>query len=169
MQDEYFIDKISSLFFSFLDDLGVTSNTIKFYKSDLSHFTAWILLHIRSLGSEAENLTEAVPFLSKNIAREYKKYLLVNKVAKLTANRRLSTLRNLSRFLVASQILDFDFMDGTTNITGSGYETNPLVYEFEQYLKQEKISQNTIKNYLSDIHQFINWAESIHRSQNSDQ
>lgn len=159
MEQDSFIDKISGLFLSFLDDSGITQNSIKFYKSDLNHFVAWLLLHIHSLGSEAECLTEAVPFLSKNIANEYKKYLLDNKIAKLTANRRLSTLRNLSRFLLASQILDFDFMEGITNITGDSYESNPLLYDFEQYLKQEKISDNTIKNYLSDIRQFISWIE----------
>lgn len=159
MQDEEFIDKIYNLFLAFLDDSGISQNSIKFYKSDLTHFSAWLLLHIRSLGSEAENLTEAIPFLSKNIANEYKKYLLDNKVAKLTANRRLSTLRNLSRFLISSQVLDFDFMDGIANITGDSYETNPLLYDFEQYLKQEKIADNTIKNYLSDIKQFISWVE----------
>jgi len=167
MDDSSFADKIINLFLSHLDESGVSSNTIKFYKSDITHFTAWLILRIRSLGSEAENLTESIPFLSKNIAREYKKYLLDNKVAKLTANRRLSSLRNLSRFLLGTQIIDSDFMEGMSNITGDSYESDPLLSEFEQYLKQEKVSNNTIKSYLSDIRQFINWAETIHKSQST--
>jgi site-specific recombinase XerD len=159
MDDSSFADKIINLFLSHLDESGVSSNTIKFYKSDIAHFTAWLILRIRSLGSEAENLTESIPFLSKNIAGEYKKYLLDNKVAKLTANRRLSSLRNLSRFLVGTQIIDSDFMEGMSNITGDSYESDPLLNEFERYLKQEKVSNNTIKSYLSDIRQFISWIE----------
>ena len=61
--DEYnFSDKIKDLFLSHLDEKGVSPNTLKFYKSDLSHFIAWLLLKIRSLGTTADNLTEAVPF-----------------------------------------------------------------------------------------------------------
>ena len=97
--------------------------------------------------------------MTRNIASEYKTYLLDNNVAKLTANRRLSTLRNLSRFLLASQISDIDFMEGLSNLTGDAYEGDPILYEFENYLKQEKVSDNTIKNYLSDIKQFISWVE----------
>lgn len=158
MKDEV-IDKIFDLFLAHLDETGVTSKTLKFYKSDISHFTAWLLLRICTLGTEAENLTEAIPFLSKSIAFEYKKFLLDNGVAKLTTNRRLSALRNLSRFLTASQIMDFDFMEGLSNLSNETDETYPLLYEFKKYLKDEKISNNTIKSYLSDVKQFISWAE----------
>ncbi len=56
-------------------------------------------------------------------------------------------------------------MEKVSNIGLGGRETSstqPLIDNFEDFLKAEKVSKNTIKNYLSDIRQFINWLEDTH-------
>ncbi|MDP3245290.1 MAG: site-specific integrase, partial [bacterium] len=91
-------------------------------------------------------------------AHEYKKFLIENKTPAKTINRKLSTLRNLSRFLIISQIINFDFTEDLTNITTAGEERlqiHPLVVGFQKHLEAEKVSASTIKNYLADIRQFI--------------
>lgn len=159
------LDITSKEFIEYLNSLGVSKNSIKFYRSDLNHFTGWLLLRIRALGILAEDFTQAIPFLKPSFTQEYKKYLVKNTNATKTINRRLSTLRNLSRFLLESQILNFNFAEGLTNISTSPngsvekLQIHPLVNGFQKHLEAEKVSQNTIKNYIADIRQFINWID----------
>lgn len=159
------IDSLKKNFNKYLTDLGISPESHKNYRSDISHFSGWLILKVRSFGSYIETLTQGVPFLSHDIALEYKNYMLENATPIKTANRRLSTLRHLSRFLVASQISDLDFMDGIENL-GSFVNTketklsdHPSVNEFKLHLESQKISPNTVKNYLSDIKQFLSWLE----------
>lgn len=164
MQKKLPTNKITKDFFEYLKSLGVSKKTHKNYRSDISHFSGWLLFRLRHWGVIAESLTDAVPFLDIKLASEYKTFLTGNSVAEKTTNRRLSTLRHLARFLVASQILDFDFMDGIANIsTKETLPTYPLIAQFEKHLETERVSKNTIKNYLSDIKQFISWLEENHK------
>ncbi|OGM76890.1 hypothetical protein A2210_00165 [Candidatus Woesebacteria bacterium RIFOXYA1_FULL_40_18] len=156
-------NKFYQSFLNHLAGLGVSSQSIKHYKSDLSHFTGWILFKLRSLGVYGEELKEAIPFLNTKIASEYKEFMVKNQNPTKTINRRLSTLRHLSRFLVSTQLIDSDFMQGVSNLSilpaSHKAKLHPLISEFEKHLTSEKVSQNTIKNYLSDIRQFFQWVE----------
>ncbi len=159
-------NKINDNFTAYLQDLGISPLSLKNYKSDISHFTGWLILKTRVLGVSAERLTECFPFLTKNIGHEYRTFLLENSTPRPTINRRLSTLRHLSRFLTESQIINFDFMDNLENINSPAKKVvlNPLLEDFEKHLKQNKASSNTIKNYLSDVRHFLTWLEINHYS-----
>jgi len=54
-------------------------------------------------------------------------------------------------------------MQGVSNLSilpaSHKAKLHPLISEFEKHLTSEKVSQNTIKNYLSDIRQFFQWVE----------
>jgi site-specific recombinase XerD len=150
-------------FNKYLSNLGISPKSHKNYRSDISHFTSWLILKVRSFGSYIETLAEGVPFLNNNLAHEYKNYMLENKVSLKTVNRRLSTLRHLSRFLVAGQIIDTDFVSGIENATE--FKKVDMVDEFKSYLESEKISKNTVKNYISDVKQFLSWLESKNYAQ----
>jgi site-specific recombinase XerD len=155
-------DILTESFFSYLESLGISSLSLKNYFSDIFHFSAWFQLKLNSLGMKIVNLSEAVQFLSSKFVIEYRNYLVHNKSSIKTINRRLSTLRHLSRFLILTQILDFDFMEGLVNmdvIPGRNTLAYPLLEKFEKHLKEENISHNTIKNYLSDIKHFISWLD----------
>jgi site-specific recombinase XerD len=85
-----------------------------------------------------------------------------NKVPAKTINRRLSTLRHLSKCLVESQILDSDFMKDIENISLGRKQkvgVGPIVEDFRSYLEDQKVSKSTVKNYVSDINQFLTWIE----------
>lgn len=156
------IDLIKKEFVEYLDSLGLSPKSHKNYRSDLSHFLEWAILKIRSFGSYVESLSEIIPFLTDDLAREYKNYMRENAAPAKTINRRLSTLRHLSRFLTASQIIDSDFMNGIENIGANQKkkpEIKPVISNFKSYLEAERVSPNTIKNYLSDVKQFMSWLE----------
>ena len=167
------LDTIRKDFSKYLDSLGISAKTHKNYRSDISHFSGWLILKIRTFGSYVEDLTGAVPFLSNDLANEYKNYMVENTTPLKTINRRLSTLRHLSKFLLASQIIDTDFMIGIENsseakvIKEIKMADHPSIGEFRSYLESEKISPNTIKNYLSDIRQFMIWLENNQQLNNS--
>ena len=152
---------ITQKFLNYLKDLGISPKSHKNYRSDVSHFSGWFLLTIRKWGVVTSEFSEAIPFINHKSGNEYKHFLIKNKVADKTVNRRLSTLRHLSRFLTATQILDFDFMKGIANISlVSRADTYPLIPQFEKYLGKEKASNNTIRNYVNDVKQFLAWLES---------
>lgn len=142
---------------------GVSPKSLKNYMSDLNHFLGWAILKLKAYGSYIENLAELVPFLSSNLASEYKTFLTENSIPVKTINRRLSTLRHLAKFLTESQILNFNFMENIANINPDRPKNllpKTLITDFISHLKDQKISKNTIKNYASDIRQFLTWLES---------
>lgn len=161
MQKNTVLDKITKKFTQYLSSQDISKKSLKNYKSDVSHFTAWLIFKTRSWGVYAEKLAEAVPFISPTTAPEYLEYLTRNDIPESTINRRLSTLRHLGDFLLASQILDFNFMDGISNVSTQDQkeEEHPIILEFEKHLGGEDVSKNTIKNYKSDVRQFIEWLE----------
>ncbi len=156
-------DLIRKEFIIYLNSLGLSPRSHKNYRSDLVHFLAWAILKIRSLGSYIESLTETVPFLNTELAQEYRNFMIGNSVPAKTTNRRLSTLRHLSRFLLGSHIIDHDFTEGIENVSSNpvkGVSINPIFSDYRRQLEREKVSPNTIKNYLSDIRHFLLWLES---------
>lgn len=141
---------------------GISNKSLKNYKSDLSHFLGWAMLRLKSYGSYVEDLPELVPFLSSGLASEYKNFLTENSIPLKTINRRLSTLRHLAKFLIVSQILGLNFMEGIQNVgiaTGKKLGPSNLIDDFVSHLQDQKISKNTIKNYASDVRQFLTWLE----------
>jgi len=156
------IDSTKKNFFNYLTSLGISQKSHKNYRSDISHFHAWLTTRVKSIGSFCETLGEAIPFLNSSVAFEYVSQLVNTGVPAKTINRRLSTLRHLSRFLTSTQLLNFDFMAGIENITSVS-----VVNEFRAHLEGQKASPNTIKNYLSDIRQFLTWLEANQEILNS--
>lgn len=102
-------DRITNLFLQYLKSCNVSEKTLRYYKSDIGLFAAWLIFKIKSIGSDCENLQETLPFLAKNTAEEYKDFLLKNGASTQTINRRLSAVRTLSKFLSEKEFISFDF------------------------------------------------------------
>lgn len=155
------LDTVKNEFFKYLSSLGLSSKSYKNYKSDLHHFLAWVIIRLKNYGSYLESLTDSIPFLTLSLVEEYKTYLQSTGTPIKTVNRRLSTLRHLGHFLQKSGSLDTDFMQSIENVKSLNKRKSihPLLANFKAHLEAEKVSANTIKNYLSDIKQFISWLE----------
>ncbi len=143
--------------------VGVSKNTLKFYRSDFNHFIRWFLLRIRLFGFFAQDIESALPYLTRDEAQNYKAYLEENRTPTRSINRRLSTLRQMSRFLLEQGLVSFNFMEGVTNsgiksVSKKDVETD-LGSKFAIYLRTQQVSHTTVKNYLSDIKHFMAWIE----------
>ncbi len=164
------LDSTKKDFFYYLSSLGISPMSHKNYRSDISHFHGWLKAHVKAFGAICETLGDAIPFLSTKVAGEYKTQLLNAKIPAKTVNRRLSTLRHFGKFLTSYQTLDFNFMEGIENATSvKKPQANAIsiINEFRAHLEAEKSSPNTIKNYLSDVRQFLSWLETNQETLNS--
>lgn len=157
-----FSDLTRKKFLNYLSSLGISQKSHKNYKSDINHFLSWLKIHIKSFGASCESLDEAFAFLKPTTALSYREEMAKSSVPHKTINRRLSTLRHFSRFMTISQILDFNFMEGIENVAVRNpkrLNQDGLIGEFRAHLAAQKASANTIKNYLSDINQFLSWLD----------
>lgn len=148
-------------FINYLKSVGVSESSLKHYLSDLSIFTYWITNKVKAYGLYIESLQECIPVIDAKTGKEYKDYLKSTSKSLKTLNRRLSSIRQLSKFLIQSQMTDFDIMKGVSNESSVRKQspTHSLLILYREHLKKNKVSDSTIKNYLSDIRQFLFWAE----------
>jgi len=152
-------DLIKSFENYLLNSIKISKKSLKYYRSDLAHFIGWIFLKIKTLGILADDFNQAIPFLSNNLIGEYKSFLSSNNVALKTINRRLSTLRHFSKYLVLNDLMHFDFMDNISNIQNEDSSSfhEHVVINFSKFLESQKVSHNTSKNYIADVNQFLSW------------
>ena len=147
---------IQQQFENHLKNLKVSANSLKNYRSDLRHFMSY---------AKIQDLSECIPYLSYDFAIKYKEHLISNNAASKTTNRRLSTLRKLSKFLHSIEAIDFDFSKRVTNISKFNHaqvkksDFNKLLTEYKSHLLASNVSKNTIKNYLSDTRHFLSWLD----------
>lgn len=155
-----------SIILNFLDSLlseGKSKVSIKNYKSDIGHFLAWATLKLKTSGVYTDNISEIAPFIDQKFFESYRDYMVDNGIKTKTVNRRLSSLRRLSHFLTENGILDSDYMIGIRNV-GIGIPEKvqkislDIVEEFRKsLLEKDKASENTAKNYASDVRSFLAW------------
>lgn len=154
---------------SFLNDLklsGLSENSIRFYKSDIFSFVSWLKLEIGKSGIFVDDFKGLLPFIKISFSENYKNNLISRAIATVTINRKLSAIRKFSNYLHSNDILSFDFAKDLQNISlpASRKTANFLAIteNFKKHLQDNKASKNTIKNYLADIHHFLNWIDLHH-------
>jgi len=157
-------DEILLGFIDSLTEDKISSVSISNYRSDINHFSLWFARKISLSGVFVENFSDIIPFLKNDVGKIYKGHLAQMKLPVSSTNRRLSSLRRLSRFLLSRGFLAFDFMQEAGNVGKYRKEGSILVSEsflagFEKHLSQESSSKNTIKNYVSDVRHFLTWLE----------
>ena len=158
-------DKIIQSFLESLFSESLSKVSIANYRSDINHFLFWFARRISLTGVYVETFSDLLPFLKKDTGRSYKASLLQAKLPVSSINRGLSSLRRLSRFLLTRGLLAFDFMEATGNVKAyqkEGQKTlanESFLVEFEKHLTLESSSKNTVKNYVSDVRQFLTWLE----------
>jgi len=154
-------DTLLSKFLNYLVEINVSVTSLKHYKSDVRQFVSWLISEISQFGVSAENLSEVSPFITKQSADDYRAHLVNNSGSRKTINRKLSTLRHLGKFMYALEVVDYNFSKHVVNVSiVSKPKPTRLIRDFEAHLLEEKISPNTIKSYLSDINQFMEWTKS---------
>lgn len=158
-------------FEAFLLTNGNSRITIKNYLSDLNHFLGWLELFLKSQNIFFSPLqTEYLSrYFDKNVINRYASYLRANSLPPSTINRRFSALRCLSKFLLSQgwikenptkELLNFKkpSLNPYPSITAD--PKGQILADFKKSLERKDSTPNTVKNYLSDIGEFLRWLES---------
>ena len=150
---------ITQPFSLYLKSQQVSQNTLRNYLSDIGHFFNWLDNYEFNLGSDNPNIIAQK--ISKTTFKKYKQFLKKNSISAATANRRLSSLRQLSAFFASQGWTENDQAKKIANIT-TKKEVNlssQLITKFAKSLAKEKKSSSTIRNYLSDVRNYLDYLE----------
>lgn len=166
----------------FLVDLKKSNSTLKNYLSDLGHFLGWISQKkvTNNTHVSSQNLLEKISTTQIN---KYCSTLLKKNTPIKTINRRLSTIRLFCSFCVQKKFISSDpstlvanvkmnpvksdeknTLNLQNNLNRINDDAQNLYAQFKNYLVSLKKSSATLKNYLSDLRNFIAWfaeAESV--------
>lgn len=150
---------VNSLF-KYLRKKGISNTSLKHYKSDILHFSNWLSKKASEKGVITDNLLELTDLIHSKQAKLYKIYLRKSNFSVKTINRKLSSLRQLAKYLQSIKVVNSNFMEGVANITTRKKPSvHPAIKHFKLHLIEQDVSKITIKNYLVDVRQFIAWLE----------
>lgn len=154
---------LPELFRRYLKTQKVSQVTIKNYVVDINNFFGWLTtktgIHHRVAGKGILKL------LTQETIEEYKTDLLFQNTPLSTINRRLSALRKFSQFVVNQGWLARNETPKVENLQPKVLQSakpspkKKILIKFQKHLEQEKISRITVKNYLSDLRDFLTWLE----------
>lgn len=143
-----FIDE----FINFLTENQASAVTKKNYISDIRYFANW---YKSTYGEDfyPEKLTQSAV---EDFKRQHSDKNL------LSLRRRLSALRKLAKFSIQNNYIN---ADPFVRIQSSELSTNLDLDEFRNYLHEKGVSPLSIKNYLGDVGQFMDWAAKVSSSE----
>ena len=85
-----------------------------------------------------------------------------NQIPAASINRRLSSLRAFFKWAHESGLIKTNPISEIKNIpgiaTGTPITTEAILGEFEMSLREEGAADVTVKNYLTDVSEFISWT-----------
>lgn len=156
-------DILELSFSRFLSERGASGKTQKNYCSDINHFLGWTVLTIQSHNIPLPAThTELISLITPHIVEQYQHFLLANRIPTATINRRLSALRTFGAFCQSQGWWSDNPTNILINVPMEKQITDPmaeLLITFCADLAREGASKVTIKNYSSDIRQFLHWVE----------
>jgi len=143
------IKNIEKNFLNYLSEMNLSRSSIKNYKSDISYFIRWL---------NYKYPKGALSKFSLSAIDEYISFLRSSKTSYVTINRRLTTLRHFTNFLVERGFIDRNFMKQYRNVDKrSESDMRKLLGFFEENLLYEGVSGKSAKNYKSDVKSYISW------------
>ncbi len=144
-------------FANFLSESGLSSVSIKNYISDLRHFFGFLEV----------NGNPDLHSLYQNISKYTKEYQINQQdifTPINTINRRLASIRRLTTYLKVTYFADtYEENNRVDQITSlatkapSPTSSKKIIDQFNFFLKSEKKTHSTIKNYCSDLYHYFNW------------
>lgn len=156
---------------------GLSRRTVKNYLVDYRHFVDWLKKaqgeistkeNLQGLESptlkveeSAEKKDQKLTKITKNLLKRYRAYLSSSDVAKSTVKRRLSTIRIFCQFLLNQNLIDKDPSVGLENpsdTTPEEKKIEELITKFRRHLDSENLSPNTVKNYVADARNYLEWT-----------
>lgn len=133
-------------FITFLSENKASTVTKKNYISDIRYFAAWYK-NTYSEDFYPEKLNQSA---IENFKIQHSGENL------LSLRRRLSALRNLAKFSIQNNYISSDPFGKAENAKSA-----TDLDELKNYLYRQGVSAVSIKNYLGDVGQFMNWADKV--------
>jgi len=134
---------------------GLAARTVKNYLSDFRHFWGWLILTTQTPIEPKDNL---IARITPSLLSRYKSYLLTNDIAKSTVKRRLATVRIFCQFCLDQRWLKQNpalKLENPPSADAGEKEIHRLLSQFGAYLKKQRASKNTVKNYVADVRQYL--------------
>ncbi len=140
----------------YLKQKNLTDKSIKNYISDIRRFFEW---------TAKNNLNQ----LTQNTFSQYRDWLINQKTNTKSINRYLSSIRMFGLFLQEKQLAPINPTSAIENVKDYDKKLGnigKILREFQNSLVKEKLSQATIRNYISDVKQFLEYLEQIKKLTN---
>ncbi len=151
MVNRYNFYNLEASFKQFLLAGNNNPTSIKNYLSDLRHFFGWLTFYL-----ESHQLNDIKVSFNDEVLRDYKSYLLENKIPRLTINRRLSTLRKFGSFCLAQGWLNDNPAKKIHNLEAvSQNENNKLWLSFSKDILVDASTQSEVDILHDDIRDFL--------------
>ena len=158
---------ILEAFSKYLQLAGVSYSTRKNYISDLRHFFTWLFHQPQNPQMSFKSASDIVQYISVGILGDYMKSLSLANIPPSHANRKLSSLRKFFDFAIDQQWIKTNPARNVSHFSlpiSENYlvhkqktETGKILSDFKKTLIEEKVAESTIKNYVSDVEQFLEW------------
>lgn len=143
---------LTAQFKTYLTTQKLSPATLANYVSDTAIFLDWLKQQLQ------EDVLNPI-HLSAAAFSNYSRRLNdpANRVHPATASRYLSSLKRFGAWLETARLTDSNPAAGLT-ADRIDPTINQLVNEFKHELFRQKLSASTIKNYVSDVNNYLLWA-----------
>lgn len=143
---------LTAQFKHYLVSQKLSAATLKNYVSDIRQFLAWLA------GELQETVIEPV-HLTASVFQNYGRWLNdpANRIHPATAERYLSSLKRFGSFLENAKLTD---ANPAADLKPAAIDPtlDQVINEFKRELIHQKLSGSTVKNYVSDVHHYLLWA-----------
>lgn len=156
---------LETIFETFLVENHVSAVTRKNYRSDLKNFFSWIIESAFQFNINGNTTVEILRSILSSITAEqlenYKTQQALSHASTATINRRLSAVRMLFRYAETSGWISDNPMNGIRNVIApsKALSQQEVVSKFEKFLTNEGASKTTVKSYVTDVNEFLNWLD----------
>lgn len=145
--------------------------TVKNYKADVLQFIHWFEKESKKYFSPALVTSQTIELYKKEKTTAYRpqttavdgrQLTVETHISLRTMKRHLSSLRKFFHFLKIEGIAPNDPFEEIRNPQSSVPEADPWhIRDFKNYLYVYNASALTIKNYIMDVKQFMQWAQKV--------
>lgn len=142
-------------FQSFLEgSKSLTDQSIKNYVSDINIFLDWLASNLQEPEITPSHITSASILSYRNELNNSRQPIAVK-------NRYLSSLRRFGHFLFVTKLSAVNPAAHLSNVDAAGTTTSTkqILAAFKHDLNKQNLSPSTIKNYLSDVKQYLSWVQ----------
>jgi site-specific recombinase XerD len=155
--------EIEKMFNDFLSKQGLSDKTISNYCSDVRHFLEWIVANNGQMFSGVINSSVFFSMITPELLSAYRDQQIAGGIPASTVNRRLSSVRMLFKSATDAGLTLANPTQTLRNFSPSvPQETQTMesiLGSFEQSLRHDGAADGTVKNYVSDVQQFLIWRQ----------